>query len=72
MISFWRGIMYSRKTQERLTKQDEDFEIAEDLQLLELEMAPKRYRPGYRQYLKSPEHDLELFLDKLDAERRAN
>lgn len=47
-------------------REQEELEIAEDLQSLEI-----KYRPGYKAYLKSPQHDLELFLDRLDNERRA-
>lgn len=53
-----------------LPRYDEDLEIAEDLQLLEVELERPKYRPGYKQYLKSPKRNLELFLDKLDDERR--
>lgn len=44
----------------------EELSISEDLQSLD----GQRYRRGYRQYLKSPQHDIETFLDRLDEERR--
>ena len=46
----------------------EELTVSEDLQLL-TEEQPK-YRPGYKQYLKSSRSDLEQFLDRLDNERR--
>lgn len=49
------------------TVNQEDLEIAQDLQNLDTTM---RYRPGYKLYLKSSKHNLDLFLDSLDAERR--
>lgn len=54
-----------------LSRDEEDLEIAEDPQLLEAELERPKYRPGYIQFLKSPQHDLELFLDQLDSERRS-
>ncbi len=50
--------------------ENEELEIAEDLQSLELESIRPGYRPGYKQYLQSPEHRLEQFLDQLESERR--
>jgi hypothetical protein len=52
----------------KLTEELELLEVAEDLQRLERGM---KYRPGYKKYLTSPEHSLELFLDSLDTERGA-
>jgi len=50
----------------------EELEMAEDLLMLQIEetLPLPRARPGYKRYIDSPEHKLELFLDDLDAERR--
>lgn len=48
----------------------EEISISEDLQLLETDFGQSQYRRGYQQYLKSPQHDIEMFLDQLESARR--
>lgn len=53
---------------DQMRHEAEDQEIAEDLQLLELQIVKRR--TGYKEYLHSPQKEIDRFLDQLDAERR--